>query len=151
MEIGYVTLAAADEYFSTRIHSEAWGDATNATKTKALTTAHVLLDSQIKWKGAPTTPGQPNAWPRSGVEGIDPDAVPNSVKLAQTELSMVLLKTDTTALPDTAGFKSIQVDKIKLDVDGSTRGGVIPDVILSIIAHLGSLKSHAASSFGVSR
>lgn len=151
MDIGYTTLAAAEDYFDRRIHSEVWDDATEANKTKALATAHVLLDSQMSWKGTPTVSGQENAWPRTGIAGIDPEAVPNSVKLAQTELALVLLTTNTMALPDTAGFKSIQVDKIKLDMDGATLATVIPDVILSIVGHLGALKGTASASFEVTR
>ncbi|WP_045222145.1 DnaT-like ssDNA-binding protein [Desulfonatronum thioautotrophicum] len=148
--IGYVTNVEADNYFDERIHAQAWTDAGAGDQDKALSTAHVLLDSQVQWNGAPTTPGQENAWPRSGIAGIDPATVPNSVKLAQLELALYLLKKDPFSPSDTDGFKSIQVDKIKLEVEAATAPGIIPDVVRSIIGNLGHLKGHAAS-YGVTR
>jgi hypothetical protein len=140
MDIGYVDTDAADSYFNERIYSDAWIDADPEDQANALNTAYILLDSQMAWRGSPTVSGQEKAWPRSGIDGIDQDAVPNSVMLAQMELALALLKQDLTALPDTAGFKSIQVDKIRLDVEAGDRTGIIPDAVTAIVSHLGSPK-----------
>jgi hypothetical protein len=149
-EIGYVTQDEADSYFANRLYSEAWDDASNADQIKALHTAHVLLDGYISWRGTPTVEGQDNAWPRSGVDGIGSDVIPKSVILAQMELALYLLKKDVLSPSETDGFQTIQVDKIKLEVNPATAPGVIPDVILAIVSAYGHLKG-SALQFEVSR
>ena len=148
--IGYVTLTDADEYFDRRIYSEAWDNADQVDQDKALATAHVLLDGFIAWRGTPTVPGQDNAWPRTGVDGIGSDVIPKSVILAQLELALYLLKKDILSPSDTDGFKSIEVAKIKLEVDPATAPGIIPDLILSIVSAYDHLKGNS-SQFEVTR
>jgi hypothetical protein len=66
------------------------------------------------------------------------------------ELALYLLKKDILSPSETDGFQTIQVDKIKLEVNPATAPGVIPDVILAIVSAYGHLKG-SALQFEVSR
>ena len=136
----YVTESEATTYFGERLYAIAWTRADEADQRRALLMARRLLDLHMTWRGSPVSADQPLAWPRAGIPGIGADAVPEPVKVAQMELALVLLGTDLTALPGTAGFKSIQVDAIKLDMAAEDRNKIIPPTVLSLLVGLGSLK-----------
>lgn len=146
----YVPEAEAAGYFAERLYASAWTGAATEDQQKALLMARRLLDLHMTWRGYPASDGQALSWPRVGILGVDGNVIPEPVKVAQMELALVLLGTDLTALPDTAGFKSIQVDTIKLDVDAWDRIKVIPPTVLSLLSHLGSLKSEQ-NTFSVTR
>ena len=151
----YVSSADATAYFAARIHADAWTNASADNQAKALLTAAVLLDRHIVFQGAKASPDQAMEWPRVGVHAHavtdyrylgmysgwgpigSPEAVPKAVKVAQMELALVLLAKDTTALPDTAGMKSIQADTIKIEVDPGDRVKVIPDQVFALVAPYG--------------
>lgn len=133
----YVTVDEATVYFADRIHADAWTSASADNQAKALVTAAVLLDRHIVWQGAKASPAQGMEWPRLGIPGIAPDTTPKAVKVAQMELALVLLTKDTTALPDTAGMKSIQADTIKIEVDPGDRVKVIPDQVFALVVSYG--------------
>ena len=133
----YVTTDEATAYFADRLHADAWTNASADNQAKALVTAAVLLDRHIVWQGAKASPAQGMEWPRLGIPGIASDATPKAVKVAQMELALVLLAQDTTALPETAGMKSIQADTIKIEVDPGDRVKVIPDQVFALVASYG--------------
>ncbi len=95
----YVTEAEATAYVADRLHADAWTEATEGNRQKALLMACKLLDGHILWTGYKTDDAQALAWPRIGVTGVTMDVVPASVGIAQMELALILLKTDVTARP----------------------------------------------------
>ncbi|QLA18956.1 DnaT-like ssDNA-binding protein [Desulfolutivibrio sulfoxidireducens] len=135
----YVTEAEATAYFADRLHADAWTEATEGNRQKALLMACKLLDGHILWTGYKTDDAQALAWPRIGVTGVALDVVPASVGIAQMELALILLKTDVTALPDTAGIKSLEVaGAVKLDMNPADRVKVIPDQVFSLVCGYGT-------------
>lgn len=85
-ENSYVDIAEADEYFSGRLHSEAWERATETDKEKALRQATKAIDRQ-PLKGKKTDAGQELAFPRY------PDTeVPEAVKEACCEEALAILE-----------------------------------------------------------
>lgn len=134
----YVTLDTADAHFDARLHADSWNAASDDDKTKALLMAAVMLDRFIRWNGSKAFPDQPLEWPRIGISWIPAGSVPLSVRAAQMELALVLLSRDTTALPETAGMKSIQADTLKIEVAPSDRVKTIPDHIMDMVRAYGS-------------
>jgi len=135
----YVSEAEATAYFADRLHADAWTAATEGNRQKALIMACKLLDGHIVWAGYKTDDAQPLQWPRIGVTGIAMDVVPASVIMAQMELALILLKTDVTALPDTAGIKSLEVaGAVKLSMDPADRVKVIPDSVFALVCGYGT-------------
>jgi len=82
----YVSLTEANEYFSNRLHVDAWSSASDADKEKALRQATKEIDRQLL-KGRKTNPSQPLAFPRY------PDAeIPQNVKEACCEEALAILE-----------------------------------------------------------
>ena len=134
----YVTLATADEHFAARLHADTWTAASDDDKTKALIMAALLLDRHIVWLGTKADDEQAMEWPRIGVDWLPAVQVPQAVQVAQMELALLLLTQDTTALPDTAGMKTIQADTLKIEVSAADRVKPIPDQIFALVRVYGS-------------
>ena len=134
----YVTLDTADAHFAARLHADNWDAASDDTKEKALLMAALLLDRHIVWLGAKADPTQALEWPRVGVDWLTDTQVPQAVMVAQMELALLLLTQDTTALPDTAGMKSVQADTLKIEVNAADRVKPIPDSIYALVRVYGS-------------
>lgn len=84
--MAYVSLAEANEYFSNRLHADAWAEASDADKEKALAMATKTIDRQ-PLKGRKTDLVQEMAFPRY------PDTeVPEAVKEACCEEALALLE-----------------------------------------------------------
>ena len=84
--LSYVSLAEANEYFSNRLHVDAWTEASDADKEKALAMATKAIDRQ-RLNGRKTNPSQPLAFPRY------PDAeIPQNVKEACCEEALAILE-----------------------------------------------------------
>ena len=82
----YVNLTEANEYFSDRLHADAWAEASDADKEKALAMATREIDQQ-PLKGRKTETSQTLAFPRY------PDSeVPEAVKDACCEVALALLE-----------------------------------------------------------
>jgi hypothetical protein len=82
----YVNLEDANEYFSSRLHADAWAEASDADKEKALAMATKAIDRQ-PLSGRKTVSSQPLAFPRY------PDTeVPEAVKEACCEIALALLE-----------------------------------------------------------
>jgi hypothetical protein len=82
----YVNLEDANEYFSNRLHADAWAEASDADKEKALAMATKAIDRQ-PLSGRKTVSSQPLAFPRY------PDTeVPEAVKEACCEIALALLE-----------------------------------------------------------
>ena len=61
--MSYVSLVEANEYFSSRLHADAWAEASDADKEKALAMAAKAIDRQ-PLIGRKTETGQALAFPR---------------------------------------------------------------------------------------
>lgn len=84
--MSYVDLNEANEYFSNRLHAEAWANATESDKRKALVMATKAIDRQ-PLKGRKTDDKQPLAFPRY------PDTeIPQAVKEACCEEALTILE-----------------------------------------------------------
>ena len=84
--MSYVSLVEANEYFSSRLHADAWAEASDADKEKALQQATKAID-RLPLKGRKTDPSHPLAFPRY------PDTViPTTVKEACCEEALALLE-----------------------------------------------------------
>jgi hypothetical protein len=84
--LSYVNLTEANEYFSNRLHADAWAETSDADKDKALAVAAKAIDRQ-PLKGRKTDKEQPFAFPRF------PDTeIPTVVKEACCEEALALLE-----------------------------------------------------------
>ena len=84
--MSYVNLTEANEYFSNRLHADAWAEASDADKDKALAMAAKAIDRQ-PLSGRKTDTTQTLAFPRY------PDTeVPVAVKDACCEVALALLE-----------------------------------------------------------
>jgi hypothetical protein len=116
----FVTLAAANTYFEDRLDCQAWTDADDSSKSKALVTATLQLDD-MKWAGIVVSDDQPLAFPRSGSyfdprRGYDvcfPDVVPTDVEVATFELALHLLN-NSGVLDSTGTVTDLSVGPISL-------------------------------------
>ena len=135
----YISEDDADAYFAARLYADKWTAST--TQDVALLHAASLLDSHIAWAGRPAADDQAMAWPRLDVPGVAADAIPAAVSKAQCELALYLLGTDPTVTPKTAGYKSLTVDTLKLEVNAADRPAVIPPHVAAMLAPLGYPKA----------
>lgn len=88
--LSYASVTQADDYLGAAIYAEGWQDETDVdVKGRALVTATRWIDS-IAWAGTPVDPAQLNAWPRSGIEGVDEYGIPLSIINATIELANML-------------------------------------------------------------
>jgi hypothetical protein len=158
----YISLNDAETYMEGRLHTTTWDGETDANKNAALVQATRILDRYVNWMGYKSDQDQALAWPRWGicwdgsgqywtcsdlwlvderVHSVGSDSVPQEIKDAQCELALHLLGSDTQAVPDTAGFKSIEVEgAVSLEIDKKDRTATIPMHVWRMVQHLGAKK-----------
>lgn len=166
----YVTLVEADTYHEGVLYSEAWDDATDDEKNRALVTATSMLDVWFEWFGDATTLTQRLFWPRRGVlkpgvsDGqiqsavvndwhepyghlLDQDVVPDLIKEATSELARNLLIEDRTADSETQtqGLKSLKAGPVALEFTGSGGAKPIPDAVMVKCTLLGRPRHKSGS------
>jgi RNase P subunit RPR2 len=84
--LSYVNLAEANQYFSSRLHADAWAEASDADKEKALAMATKAINRQ-PLKGRKAVSEQALAFPRH------PEIkIPEAVKAACCEEALALLE-----------------------------------------------------------
>jgi len=103
---------SATTYFIGQINATGWDAASTSDRAKALVSATRILDKQL-WAGSPTTPGQAQAWPRTGATDLDGNAIgtsviPDEVVYATYELAGAIL---TTASVGTAAGQGTNVKR----------------------------------------
>jgi len=81
----YCTKTEADTYFSGRLNTDAWDDASDADKDKVLIQATRIID-QLNFKGEKTDAAQELQFPRN-----DDTEVPDDIKCACSEIALALL------------------------------------------------------------
>lgn len=151
----YLTLAEANAYFETRIHTALWdafGEQEKAlmmaTRTidrlaqpfKYLVPAKDAQSAYYKtrpyWTGTPSTSTQALAWPRVGMfdmngNAIAEDEIPSELKEATAELAQALITADRTLDNDiiVQGISSLKAGSVSLSFKDIIERQVIPDAV----------------------
>lgn len=87
----YDTYINANEYFTNRLHTLAWDEATSTEKTIALTEATQRID-RLRFSGAKVDDDQEMEFPRYYDDEVEGDeTTPDDIKIACYELAMALL------------------------------------------------------------
>jgi len=121
----YPSVAEADDYIGTRLHSGTWSTQTQDTKEGLLMWATMLLDSYPRaWTGGAVTETQALRWPRTGMSDRDGRAIaenviPVALKRATSEMARQLLATDRTADNSVInkGISSIKAGSVALSFE----------------------------------
>jgi hypothetical protein len=120
----------ANDYFSARLGSDAWTDASTANKKRALVSAVRFLDRAVTWSGEQTdtvTP-QPLQWPRDGAacsgvavaDGTTPDAFAN----AEFEQALIFLDdaTEQSSTGTGSNVKRVKAGSAEVEFFTGTAG-----------------------------
>lgn len=146
----YATLAEAETYFESRLHTTTWDAATDATKNEALAMAARLLDTSWEWICLPSNKTQALQWPRNGVldalklNNIPSDEIPHLLKEAQSELAAQLIPEDRTLdyAVEAKGIRALRAGSVALEFRDGVAAKVFPDAVVNLIpAHWGYLKA----------
>jgi len=153
----YISLSDANAYMDARIGTAIWDDATESDQNAALVQSARILDRYVEWTGVKTDETQAMEWPRQYVPDPDyktvnaldfyltageyflpKDAVPQRIKDAQCELTLVLLSQDTQKIADMAGYSQVNVEgAVDVTADKTDRPGEIPLHVWKIISMFG--------------
>lgn len=154
----YASLAEGDTYFGNRLDCSDWTGATDPNKEKVLKQSARIFDQYVNWLGLKTATTQALQWPRKGIcyDGVhyftcsswltldsdyswvlDSDTIPQIIKDAQCEMSLVLLADDTQVV---GNLSSLSFADIKMNLKGNDNQGIIPDHVWQILSSLGFLK-----------
>jgi hypothetical protein len=164
----YLSLAEANSYAESRLYSEQWSAATDATKNAALTMATRMIDAQHQFNGYKRTAEQALQWPR--VECPDPDIsqqqfatsrrfivgpyvaediVPKAVKDATAELAIRMLASDRTADAQggAGGIREVEVaGAIRVEFTDTNPTPPIPDFVTDMLWKYATSINGASSS-----
>lgn len=105
----YLSVAAADTYFTGRGAPAAWTALDTAKKEAALRYASQALDGMFEWRGVMQTTSQALSWPRSGAYDFEggrsypTGAVPERVMQATCELALLHLTSPLNTSYDRGG------------------------------------------------
>lgn len=122
----YGSLVDAEDYFATRLNADAWLEAIDSDKTKALISAARRID-RLNFAGSVTTVGQPQEFPRGGdtivpqdiiiaayeiafslLDGVDPDMEVETLNVATTQIGSASLGFENGIRDNTnAGIPSV--------------------------------------------
>jgi hypothetical protein len=139
-----------DEYFSTRVDSEAWLTANYARKAAALVTGTGIFD-ELLWIGVAVSDTQLTAFPRKGsyfdprlgmTVTLDGTFTPKRVMTALFELSLHLLNNEDL-LNDTGSIETLKLSGIELKEIKSV--ATLPAAIKRIVRPL--LENRGAASW----
>jgi hypothetical protein len=133
---------------------------TTEEKEGALVAAALILTYRFRWCGKRTTTLQELAWPRTGGYDqdrvlVDPDAIPEFLKVAQMELAYWLLENPTkTGFESDGGaistndYKEVEIfEGIRVEYKDSVKLKPLPDLILELVGPCGKLSGRGASFF----
>jgi len=139
----YATLAEAEAYILTRLHTTNWDGAFDDEREAALIWATSLLDRLCSWYGDKKTDAQALRWPRYLIYDQDGDkvsseSIPQFLKDAVSEFALHLIESDftITANRDTIGFKQIEVGSLNLVMDtahGVVKKSMMPESVWVIV------------------
>ena len=75
----YADVATADTYLNADLAlSAGWSALSTDDKGRALVGATRVFDT-LDWKGKKTSDSQPIEWPRTGIDGVDPNVIPDDI------------------------------------------------------------------------
>jgi hypothetical protein len=146
----YVSVAEADEYHDTELHSLGWpvgGGGAELTKVRALITATRILDQQWRWFGYRSSVEQALQWPRNGVRDPDlphrqfihSDIIPAFLKRATAALALKVIERNPETPTTGQGVSSFSLDGVfSVSFDLSTAEGVLPDWLMAELLKYGS-------------
>lgn len=165
----YATLEAADDYHAGHLYADAWDDASDDRKNRALVMATRMLDTWFDWIGEVASIEQALLWPRRsvlrpnrtipGASDIWPwhslqsgllessAAVPTRIVEATAELARSLLVADRTADSDveTQGLRSLTAGPVRLDFAASVLAKPLPDMVVAMVSPYGRLRMRSGS------
>ena len=138
----FVSLDDADLYHEMRLHVETWTNADDDTKEAALMWATRLLNDLINWAGYKTSQGQALRWPRNFVYDLDgylldSGTIPDFLKSATSEYARNLIDSDLTEGNAMAGFKSLKIDVLEMEIDKYSQAATIPPAVWDMIKQYG--------------
>ena len=165
----FVTINEADDYFNTRINSDAWFNAQGNLVEQALVTATGIIDNLV-WSGTATpTETYPLSWPRDITyydtkygEEVDLEddrtstsegTIPEDIKQATYELALHLVSNMSTIEKNANGenkVKDLTVGSVRMIFDintGESNYKQLPDPVYMIVSKY--LNANAAGSRGV--
>lgn len=147
----YITLVQASSYHADSVYGSAWAAYSSGQQELAAKTATRMLDDYVEWDGYKADSDQALRWPRFGMADRDNDSfesteIPPFLINATSEFAKYLLDnlgTDITAAEGTKGFKALQVDTLKLEVDKDDRdaGSVIPESVIVMVESYGQIRT----------
>ena len=118
----FASVAFADGYFQSLGTPDAWANATEQDKEKALRHGAIYMESVYgnRWGGYRVIDTQSLSFPRDGMYDrneflVDSDIVPDPVKRANAELALRHLQ-GTELLPDRDQTGSVNMERIVVDV-----------------------------------
>ena len=143
----YQTLAGANTYFETRLHSDNWTSAGDETKKAALVWATRLLDDLVDWVGGKYTESQSLRWPRWAVYDQDGytvswTAIPQFLKDATAEFAMQLIGSDLVTDDATKGFSELKASIMSIKIDKHDRKNIIPRSVWALLKDYGNLSGY---------
>ena len=140
--------ATAQLYFDGRLYSDAWTDAADTDKDKALVSATNRLN-QERYKGMPTHTTQALVWPRWGVPNpefeagnvgghglgyglgwgrwIDSTTIPDFMVAATCEFALVLLAEDRLSDTGLELIEQVGVGDLNVTPSKTRRAGRLPE------------------------
>jgi len=120
----YVSLDEANNYFNSRLHAEAWSNAIDADKEKALKQATRNIDT-LAFRGTPATATQPLSFPRvysilndGYIMNATDDDIPSEVKNATCEEALYLLQNSQRKQLQDEGVTSITIGNLTENYGG---------------------------------
>ena len=140
----YASVAEADAYHDSRLHSLAWTAATTPVKERALAMATTTLDAMTAWQGSRASAAQALAWPRTGAiyDGLlVEDMVPAPVKRATAELARLLIGEDLTQDVAQNNVESLNLGDGALEIKlrGDREKKRVPSIVGELLLGLGNL------------
>ena len=125
----YATLVYADDYFATRLHTDAWDELDPVDRTKALTMATRDIDN-LTYTGCKADPLQTLEFPREGQ--VD---VPDEVRIACCEIALKYAEgCDPEQEFEAACSTSQKYAGVSVNYDRSTIAAHVSAYILSLKA-----------------
>lgn len=140
----YVTLAFADEYFSTHpFYSTEWEDLANDRRSALVVASTNQLDQLFNWFGFRSYNEQLLDWPRQRVWLADnydyaaSNSIPLAIKKATCEMAFFLSKGDAFSSSNETLVDSVKIDVIELHFNNSRRKAPVPAGVLTLLRGLG--------------
>lgn len=154
MANSFTTLEFADDYLLLNPENEVWNyQLTEEAKEFLLIRATEILDHMVDWFGTRKSKDSGTGFPREDlpeIDGVEPpdNAVPTPVQRATALLAATLYSEDPFEPAETAGFRSIEVDVVRLELNTKHRTSVIPAFVRLLLSNYGNVPSAQNPRFG---